>query len=106
MGHQRNNVLPGFGLTMGYTLAYLSLDGLLHSVTPERTHYCTSCYTGVYPVAFPRDEAAYLQLALKLNPEPAAPDPEPDRIAIPTLDSTRDVLESPRAYLEKDPVVS
>ena len=28
--------------------------------------YCTSCYTGVYPVAFPRDEAAYLQLALKL----------------------------------------
>ena len=34
-----------------------------------RSKYCTSCYTGVYPVAFPRDEAAYLQLALKLNPE-------------------------------------
>ena len=29
---------------------------------------------GVYPVAFPRDEAAYLQLALKLNPEPASND--------------------------------
>ena len=27
--------------------------------------YCSSCYTGVYPVAFPRDEQAYLQLALK-----------------------------------------
>ena len=36
-----------------------------------RSSYCTSCYTGVYPVAFPRDEAAYLQLALKLNGEPA-----------------------------------
>ena len=27
--------------------------------------YCTSCYTGVYPVAFPRNEKAYLQLTLK-----------------------------------------
>jgi hypothetical protein len=34
--------------------------------TPERTTYCTSCYTGEYPVAFPKNEAAYLQLALKL----------------------------------------
>ena len=31
----------------------------------EQRPYCTSCYTGVYPVAFPRDEQAYLQLALK-----------------------------------------
>jgi hypothetical protein len=29
--------------------------------------YCTSCYTGVYPVEFPRDEKTYLQLALKLD---------------------------------------
>lgn len=29
MGHQRNNILPGFGLTMGYTLAYLSLVVLI-----------------------------------------------------------------------------
>jgi hypothetical protein len=28
--------------------------------------YCTSCYTGDYPGAFPQNEAAYLQLALKL----------------------------------------
>jgi amidophosphoribosyltransferase len=47
------------------TLAYLSLEGLLRAVTPAGGKYCTSCYTGKYPVAFPRDEHAYLQLALK-----------------------------------------
>ncbi len=49
------------------TIGYLSLEGLLDSVGPERKSYCTSCYTGEYPVAFPRDEAAYQQLALKLK---------------------------------------
>src|SRR5687767_8235101 len=73
------------------TLAYLSLDGLTGAVPGGRSNYCTSCYTGVYPVAFPRDEAAYLQLALKLNSEPAAPS-EPDHVAF--------------AALEKDSVVS
>ena len=48
------------------TLAYLSLDGLLRAVRPESHSYCTSCYTGRYPVALPRDEHAYLQLALKV----------------------------------------
>ncbi|NQW02842.1 MAG: amidophosphoribosyltransferase [Acidobacteria bacterium] len=48
------------------SLGYLSLDGLLTAVGPERSSYCTSCYTGDYPVAFPRNEAAYLQLALKV----------------------------------------
>ena len=48
------------------SLAYLSLDGLLQAVAPQRSSYCTSCYTGVYPVAVPRDEQAYLQLALKV----------------------------------------
>ena len=48
------------------SLAYLSLDGLLTVVGEKRGNYCTSCYTGVYPVEFPRDEKAYLQLALKL----------------------------------------
>jgi amidophosphoribosyltransferase len=48
------------------SLGYLSLDGLLTSVGPNRRSYCTSCYTGEYPVAFPQNEAAYLQLALKL----------------------------------------
>jgi amidophosphoribosyltransferase len=47
------------------SLAYLSLEGLLKSVAPESGSYCTSCYTGNYPVAIPQDERAYLQLALK-----------------------------------------
>jgi amidophosphoribosyltransferase len=47
------------------SLAYLSLEGLRHAVGKEQNAYCTSCYTGVYPVAFPRNEHAYLQLALK-----------------------------------------
>jgi amidophosphoribosyltransferase len=54
------------------SVAYLSLDGLTAAVNGGRSNYCTSCYTGVYPVAFPRDEAAYLQLALKLNGEAPA----------------------------------
>jgi amidophosphoribosyltransferase len=49
------------------TLGYLSVDGLLSAVGTDRPSYCTSCYTGNYPVAFPRNEAAYLQLALKLT---------------------------------------
>jgi len=67
------------------TLSYLSLDGLTGAVNGGSSKYCTSCYTGVYPVAFPRDEAAYLQLALKLNPEPAA-SVEPDDVAVTTLE--------------------
>ncbi|MEO7888822.1 MAG: amidophosphoribosyltransferase [Vicinamibacterales bacterium] len=49
------------------SLGYLSVDGLLGSVGSKRGNYCTSCYTGKYPVAFPQNEAAYLQLALKLT---------------------------------------
>lgn len=48
------------------SLAYLSLEGLRAAVGSGQQSYCTSCYTGVYPVAFPRDEHAYLQLALKV----------------------------------------
>jgi amidophosphoribosyltransferase len=75
------------------SVAYLSLDGLTGAVNGGRSNYCTSCYTGVYPVAFPRNEAAYLQLALKLNPEPAtsATSAEADHVAL--------------ALLEKDSVV-
>jgi amidophosphoribosyltransferase len=54
------------------TVAYLSLEGLLTAVGQERGSYCSSCYTGVYPVPFPRDEATYLQLALKLDKTPVA----------------------------------
>jgi amidophosphoribosyltransferase len=47
------------------SLAYLSLKGLREAVGDTRNTYCTSCYTGVYPVSFPQNEEAYLQLALK-----------------------------------------
>ena len=47
------------------SLAYLSLNGLREAVGDSRNTYCTSCYTGVYPVSFPQNEEAYLQLALK-----------------------------------------
>jgi amidophosphoribosyltransferase len=51
------------------SVAYLSLDGLLSTVGEARGSYCSSCYTGNYPVPIPRDEATYLQLALKLDTE-------------------------------------
>jgi len=49
------------------SLSYLSLEGMLHVVDGDRQHYCTSCYTGHYPIAFPRDAEGHLQLALKLE---------------------------------------
>jgi amidophosphoribosyltransferase len=49
------------------SVGYLSLEGMLSAVGTQRSSYCTSCYTGQYPVAFPRNESAYLQLALKLD---------------------------------------
>ncbi len=68
------------------SIAYLSLEGLASGVNGGRSKYCTSCYTGDYPVEFPRDEAAYLQLALKLNPEQTS-GPDSDR---PVVDSEQD----------------
>jgi len=49
------------------SLSYLSLNGMLSAVRNGATSYCTSCYTGVYPIDFPRDSDAYLQLTLKLD---------------------------------------
>jgi amidophosphoribosyltransferase len=66
------------------SIAYLSLEGLTGAVKGGRQSYCTSCYTGVYPVAFPRDEEAYLQLALKLNAD--ANDLETPTIPIPDFE--------------------
>jgi amidophosphoribosyltransferase len=54
------------------SVGYLSLEGLMSAVGSDRGSYCSSCYTGKYPVEFPRDEASYLQLALKLDKEPVA----------------------------------
>jgi amidophosphoribosyltransferase len=63
------------------SLAYLSLDGLLSSVKTNGAGYCTSCYTGHYPVAFPRDQSGYLQLSLKMDgtPQPL-PEEEPETV--------------------------
>ena len=49
------------------TLGYLSMEGLMSSVKGRGPSYCTSCYTGRYPVAFPRDHNAYLQLSLNVH---------------------------------------
>jgi amidophosphoribosyltransferase len=49
------------------SVAYLSLEGLMSAVGPTSGSYCSSCYTGRYPVEFPRDESSYLQLTLKLD---------------------------------------
>jgi amidophosphoribosyltransferase len=63
------------------TLGYLSLEGLQRAVGPKHSNYCTSCYTGQYPVAFPRDENAYLQLTLKLDALKASlPEEEPEGV--------------------------
>ena len=48
------------------TLSYLSLDGLRQAVGHRSGDYCTSCYTGEYPVEAPKDAEAYMQMALKL----------------------------------------
>ena len=39
----------------------------MSTVQSDRGKYCSSCYTGRYPVPVPQDEARYLQLALKLD---------------------------------------
>jgi amidophosphoribosyltransferase len=63
------------------SIGYLSLEGLLNAVGTNRRHYCTSCYTGQYPVAFPRDENAYLQLTLKLDgTKTPLPEEEPEGV--------------------------
>lgn len=49
------------------SLRYLSLEGLLAAVNSHHGCYCTSCYTGRYPVPFPRDE----EHAARVAPTPA-----------------------------------
>ncbi|HEY3384112.1 MAG TPA: amidophosphoribosyltransferase [Vicinamibacterales bacterium] len=52
------------------SLQYLSLEGLLSAVNSHRTSYCTSCYTGHYPLPFPKDQASQVQLPLRLVERP------------------------------------
>jgi len=39
------------------SLAYLSVEGMLSAVRSQREHFCTACFTGVYPMAIDRDFA-------------------------------------------------
>jgi amidophosphoribosyltransferase len=63
------------------TIGYLSLGGLLSAVKGNSASYCTSCYTGQYPIAFPRDADRYLQLSLKIDGKPhPLPKEEPETV--------------------------
>jgi amidophosphoribosyltransferase len=63
------------------SLGYLSLEGLLAAVQGRGPTYCTSCYTGRYPVAFPQNKDAYLQLTLKLHDQSVPlPEEEPETV--------------------------
>ena len=86
------------------SIGYLSLEGLTGGVRGGASKYCTSCYTGVYPIAFPRDEAAYLQLALKLSPEPLPVEPSDTAPVLPASFDEGSGRPEPRRALEKDPV--
>jgi amidophosphoribosyltransferase len=51
------------------SVRYLSLEGLLASVNAHSSMYCTSCYTGQYPVPFPGDQAAHMALPQRTTRE-------------------------------------
>jgi amidophosphoribosyltransferase len=44
------------------SLAYLSLKGLLQTVSPDGRHFCTACFTGEYPAGSPSEELLQLEL--------------------------------------------
>jgi amidophosphoribosyltransferase len=44
------------------SLAYLSLDGMLSSVSGPRDSYCTACWTGDYPVAISAEDRRQAEL--------------------------------------------
>jgi len=44
------------------SLAYLSLKGLLQTVSPDEFRFCTACFTGEYPEGQPSEELLQLEL--------------------------------------------
>ena len=44
------------------SLQYLSLEGLLSTVTPYQNDYCVACFTGKYPVEFPWKDTSQIEL--------------------------------------------
>jgi amidophosphoribosyltransferase len=58
-----NHPIEGICKAIGAdSLHYLSLEGLLQSVDPDRDNYCISCFTGHYPVQTSKDAEAQLNL--------------------------------------------
>jgi amidophosphoribosyltransferase len=49
------------------SVAYLSLEGLLSAVGKDRGSYCSSCYSGVYPVPVPRESTGDLHIPLRFD---------------------------------------
>jgi len=52
------------------SVRYLSLEGLLGSVPTRPEAYCTSCYTGHYPLPFPQEEDVAAQPGVGLHDAP------------------------------------
>jgi amidophosphoribosyltransferase len=46
------------------TLAYLSLEGL-KNIVPESHNFCTACFDDTYPISFPGERLAQMELFLK-----------------------------------------
>jgi len=44
------------------SLAYLSLEGLCSAVCTNHENFCYACFTGDYPVSFPRREESQMRL--------------------------------------------
>jgi amidophosphoribosyltransferase len=44
------------------SLAYLSLHGLLQTVSPDGHRFCTACFTGEYPAGSPSEDLLQLEL--------------------------------------------
>jgi len=42
------------------SLGYISLEGLLSAVKGNKSHYCTACYSGIYPLPFGREADKYI----------------------------------------------
>ncbi len=42
------------------SLGFISLEGLLSAVTGDKSHYCTACYSGKYPLPFGREADKYI----------------------------------------------
>ncbi len=59
------------------SLGYLSIEGLLSAVKEDKSHYCTACYSGKYPLPFGREADKYIlerKFAGEAHP-PTAPAP-------------------------------